>query len=144
MSISDLYPIGLHEENLGHFATIVKLALRDNTIDEQEYNLLKSLRKRLDISKSEFESIIKDPNKYPMNPPVSYEERIERLYDLTKMLFIDRNPVIDKSSIMDRVAIGLGFPVDNANTVVKTAKAFFLQEPDLDDFKKAIKEVNRA
>jgi hypothetical protein len=39
MAISDLYPTGLHEQNVGHFATIVRLALRDDKIDEDEHKL---------------------------------------------------------------------------------------------------------
>lgn len=142
MTISDLYPTGLHEQNTGHFATIVRLALRDTKIDDEELLLLKRLARRLDISKSEFKAILKNPEKYPVNPPVSYDERLERLYDLTKMLFLDRNPTIDKTSIMDRIAVGLGFPVSNARNIVKEAIKFFLKDPDIDDFKKKIKIVD--
>lgn len=144
MTISDLYPTGLHEQNIGHFANIVSLALRDNTIDADEYKLLKRLAKRLDISKSEFKEILKTPTDYPLNPPVSYEDRLERLYDLTKMIFIDKNPTIDKTSIMDRIAVGLGFPIETAREVVKEAINFFLIEPDMDDFKIAIKKVDKV
>jgi hypothetical protein len=142
MSISDLFPTGLHEQNIGHFATIVRLSLLDNIIDEYEHKLLKRLAKRLDISKREFKMIIKNPDRYPENPPVSYEERIERLYDLTKMMFLDKNPTIDKTSIMDRIAVGLGFPVENVREIVKEAINFFIKEPDYEDFKKVIKKAN--
>jgi len=142
MSISDLFPTGKHKQNVGHFACIVRLALRDNNIDNNEYKLLKRLSVRLDISENEFKSILKNPEKYPINPPVSYEERLERLYDLTKMLFLDKNPTIDKTSTMDRVAVGLGFSAKNAREVVREAARFFLQEPDIEEFKKAIKSVN--
>jgi len=141
MSISDLYPTGLHEQNTGHFANIVRLALLDNTINTAEYKLLRRLAKRLDISKDEFKKILKDPTKYPVNPPVSCDDRMERLYDLTKMMFLDKSPTIDKTSIMDRIAVGLGFPVEVARDVVKEAIAFFLIEPDLDDFKYAIRKI---
>ncbi len=142
MAISDLYPTGLHEQNIGHFATIVRLALLDDKIDEEEYKLLKRLAKRLDITKSEFKAILKNPEKYPVSPSVSYDERLERLYDLTKMMFVDKNPTIDKASIMDRIAVGLGFPVENVREVVKAAMNFFLKEPDIEDFKAVIKKIN--
>lgn len=142
MSISDLYPTGLHQENIGHFATIVRLALLDTKIDAKEYELLERLTVRLDITKKEFDSILKNPNNYPVNPPVSYEDRLSRLYDLTKMLFLDKNPTIDKTSMMDRIAVGLGFPIENVREIVKEAIKFFLKEPDIDDFKIAIKKVN--
>ena len=142
MAISDLYPTGLHDQNIGHFATIVRLSLLDNKIDSDELLLLKRLAKRLDISKAEFKEILKNPSDYPVNPPVSYNERIERLYDLTKMMFIDKNPTIDKTSIMDRIAIGLGFPIENARDIVKEAIKFFVKEPDIEDFKRVIKKAN--
>ena len=138
MSISDLYPVGYHEENVGHFATIVRLALRDNVINEDEQVLLERLATRLDISKEEYKNILKNPSKYPISPPVSHEVRLERLYDLTRMMFLDKNPTIDKTSIMDRIAVGLGFPVNTARNVVKASIDFFLKKPDLEDFKKAI------
>jgi len=142
MSISNLYPTRLHEQNKGHFASIVKLALLDQKITDEEYKLLERLAIRLDITKNEFGSILKTPNNYPIISPVSYEERLECLYDLTKMLFLDKNPTIDKTSTLDRIAVGLGFHIDNVRDVVKEAIKFFLKEPDIEDFKNAIKKAN--
>lgn len=142
MTISDLFPTGLHEQNTGHYATIVRLALLDGIINKKELKLLKKLANRLDISKEEYKAILKNPMNYPVNPPVSYDERLERLYDLTRMLFMDRNPTIDKVSMMNRIAIGLGFPVEKAVHIVQTAIKFFLKEPDVEDFKKVIKSSN--
>lgn len=142
MSISDLYPTGLHQRNIAHFATIVRLALLDNKINSEEHKLLERLSIRLDITKSEFDAILKNPNNYPVSPPVSYENRLEYLYDLTKMLFLDKNPTIDKTSMLDRIAVGLGFPIGNIREIVKEAINFFLKEPDIDDFKRIIKNVN--
>jgi hydroxymethylpyrimidine pyrophosphatase-like HAD family hydrolase len=58
------------------------------------------------------------------------------------MLFLDKNPTIDKTSTMDRVAVGLGFSAENAREVVREAARFFLKEPDVEGFKAAIKRVN--
>jgi hypothetical protein len=139
MSISELFPTGLHEQNIGHYATIVRLALLDEKIDENELKLLKKLAKSLDISKEEYKAILKNPLKYPVTPPISYDDRLERLFDLTRMLFMDRNPTIDKVSMMNRIAIGLGFPLETAIKTVQASINFFLKEPDVEDFKKAIK-----
>ncbi|MFK5957669.1 MAG: TerB family tellurite resistance protein [Lutibacter sp.] len=142
MSISDLYLTGLHQQNIGHFATIVRLALLDNKIDRKEQKLLKRLAIRLDITSVEFETILKNPTNYPANSPVSYDERLLCLYDLTKMLFLDKNPTIDKTSMLDRIAVGLGFPIENVREIVKEAIKFFLKEPDIENFKKVIKKAN--
>lgn len=143
MSISDLYPTGLHEQNLSHFASLVRIALRDGKIDSKERILLERLSLRLDISTNEFNEILNKPTKYPIVSPVSYEDRLEHLFDLAKMLFLDKNPTIDKTSLLDRIAISLGFPIENARQVVKEAIAFFLKEPNLEDFKEKIKKVNQ-
>lgn len=89
MSISDLYPTGLHEQNLSHFAALVRIALRDNQIDSKEKILLERLSLQLDISKAEFQEIMKNPMMYSFVSPVSYEERLEHFFDLSKMLFLE-------------------------------------------------------
>lgn len=143
MSISDLYPTGLHEQNLAHFASLVRIALSDEKINSKERLLLERLSIRLDISSNEFNEILKDPNKYPLISPVSYDERLEHLFDLPKMMFLDKNPTIDKTSMLGRIAVELGFPAENVRQIVKDAIAFFLKEPELEDFKKVIKKANQ-
>ena len=115
---------------------------------KKEYNIyLDKLKYEMNITSlhpfiRNYEEIIKNPASYPMDTPIGYNERLEHLYDLTKMLFIDKNPTIDKTSMMDRIAVGLGFPVENVRLVVKEAIKFFLKEPDIEDFKNSIKKVN--
>lgn len=142
MTDHTLYPSGMHEQNLAHFASIVRIALKDGKIQSKEMVLLERLAHRLDIPKHEFDAVLKTPNNYPMRSPVSYEERLEELYDLTKMLFIDKNPTIDKTSLLDRIAVGLGFHSENIIGIRNAAINFFLKEPDLEDFKEAIKKAN--
>ncbi len=144
MSISDLYSSGAHKKNRGHFASIVKLAMADDVITEGEQDLLESLAKRLDISAEEYKKIVKNPDKYPINPPVSYDERIERLYNLTQMIYADDEVSKDEVSVLKRVVVGLGFPQDNAEKVSDEALHLVMNENDLEDFIKAIKRVNRV
>ncbi len=143
MSISDLYSSGAHKNNMGHFACIVKLAMADDVITEGEQDLLKSLAKRLNISAEEYKKIAKNPDKYPINPPVSYDARIERLYNLTQMIFADDEVSKDEVSVLQRVAVGLGFPQDNAEKVSDEALHLVMNDNGLEDFMKAIKRVNR-
>jgi len=143
MSISDLYSSGTHKNNISHFACIVKVALADNIITEGEQKLLDRLARRLEINKIEYKNILKNPEKYPLNPPVSYNERIERLYNLTQMIFADNEVTDDEVSILQRIAIGLGFPQDNAEKVSDEAVHLVMNENDLEDFTKAIKRVNK-
>jgi len=143
MSISDLYSSGAHKNNLGHFANIVRIAKSDNIITEGEQKLLDKMAKNLHINEVEYQILLEKPSKYPLNPPASYNERIERLYHLTKMIFADGNVSKDEVNLMLKIAIGLSFSIDNAQKVCDEAIHLVMNDNDLDDFTKAIKHVNR-
>jgi len=142
MSISDLYSSGAHKKNMGHFASIVKLAMADDVITEGEQSLLERLAKRLNIDEADYKKIIENPDKHPINPPASYDARIERLYNLTRMIYADGEVSKEEVSVMHRVVIGLGFPQDNADKVSDEALHLVMNDNELEDFIKAIKRVN--
>ena len=142
MSISDLYSSGKHKQEIGHFASIVKIAKIDNIITEGEQQLLDNAAKNLNITSEEYSDILKNPEKYPVNAPISYDERIERLYRLTKMIFADDSIDKNEVSLLRKIAIALQFPVDNAEKVCDEAIHLILNDNDLDDFTSAIKNVN--
>jgi len=142
MSISDLYSSGTHKENKSHFANIVRLALMDHVIKKGEQKLMNRLATSLGISKEEYKDILKNHQNYPMNPPVSYDDRIERLYNLTKMMLADNEISRHQVFLLKRVAIGLGFLKNSVKKVNYEAIHLVMNHADLDDFSKAIKKVN--
>ncbi len=142
MAISDLYSSGKHKQEIGHFASIVKLAKSNGIISEGEQKLLDSASKKLNINEIEYAEILKNPEKYPVNPPINYDERIERLYRLTKMIFADEHVDKDQVSLMQKIAVALQFPTDNVEKVCDEAIHLVMNDNDLDDFTSAIKKVN--
>ena len=143
MSISDLYASGTHKENVSHFANLVRLALVDDVIKKNEQKLLNRLAKWLGITNEEYKDIIKNLQNYPIAPPVSYDERIERLYDMTKMILVDDEISKRQVSLLQRIAIGLGFLKNSLKKVNYEAIRLVMNESDLDDFTAAIKKVNK-
>ena len=89
MSIKDLYTSGFVKRNHGHFAAIVRVALSDGEIVEQEQEFLDKLANRLSITEDEYGEILKNPTNYPINPPTTYNRRLERLFDLVRMVYVD-------------------------------------------------------
>lgn len=142
MSISDLYTSGQHKQEIGHFASIVKIAKADGTISEEESSLLNRASKKLNISDEEYKLILKSPEKFPVNPPVGYDERIERLYRLAKMIFADGKADAIEVQLMRKIAVALNFPIDNAEKVCDEAIHLIMNDNSLEDFSKAIKKVN--
>lgn len=142
MAISDLYSSGKHKQELGHFASIVKLAEDDGVITEGEQELLDRAARRLHINETEYKAILKNPEKYPINPPVSYDNRIERLYRLAKMVLADGKVDLHEMQVLRKIAVGLHFSEDNAEKVCDEAIHLIMNDNDLDDFTTAIKKVN--
>ncbi len=125
MSFNDLFDSGKHKKNLGHFASIVTLASADGAVSEDELAMLKSFARKLDVDTSEFEEILATPNRYPINPPNNKWERLERLYDLFKIIYSDH--VMDESEekLVKKYAIGLGYGDDDADAIIKKSIAIF-------------------
>jgi uncharacterized tellurite resistance protein B-like protein len=144
MSFSDLYSTGAHKRNIGHFADIVKVALFDEKIEEAEEKLLERLANILGITDVEYKSILKNPNDYPTRAASNYEERLESLYYSTRMLLIDGRVSEQGVGLLTKIAVGLGFDDKRVDVVVENAVKMFLRIPDLEDFTKEIKRVNKG
>jgi uncharacterized membrane protein YebE (DUF533 family) len=68
-SFSELFDSGFKVRNKGHFSAIVRVALSDGDVTEKEREFLVKLAKQLEITEEEFNEIMADPLKYPVNPP---------------------------------------------------------------------------
>jgi len=143
MGISDFNLSGEQKRNIEHFASIVRLALADEVISENEEKLLKRLAKRFHILDEKYKAILENPQDYPLHTPHNYDKRIERLYDLGKMIYADGEVDGDEAKVLRRICIGLGFPTDNAEKVADEAIHLILNDNDIEEFSKAIKYVNR-
>lgn len=143
MGLSDYNLSGEQKHNIAHFASIVKIALTDEIISEGEEKLLKRIAKRFHILDEKYNEIINSPESYPINAPHSYDERIERLFDLTKMVYADGEVSSDEAGLLKKVCVGLGFPIGNIDKTVDEAIHLVLNENDLDDFTKAVKNINK-
>jgi len=143
MGISDLYmSIGL-KRNISHFANMVKVAKSDDIITEHELELLKKIAKAYNISDKKFKEIIKDPNKIPTLAHLNCEERIERFYDLLKIVSIDHKPATKEISVLRRIATGLAFPIHNVDKIIDAAIQIDIINCDMETFKKKILKANK-
>ena len=144
MSIRDLHPSSAYGNNLSHFANIVKLALADEKIDDSEQQLIDKLAKRFQIGDKQYKDIMVNADKYAIRPPNDYDERIERLYKLTQMIFADDEVSGSGMIVLRRIAVGLGFSTTNAEKVCDEAVHLVMNENTLEEFVKAIKAVNKS
>ena len=142
MGISDYNLSGDQQRNIDHFASLVRMALADGIISEGEEKLLKRLAKRFHILEDKYNDIIENPFEYPVDAPLSYDKRIERLYDLSKMVLADDQVLEEELGALRRVCVGLGFPINNIDKIVDEAIRLIKEDVDIEDFAKVIKRVN--
>ena len=143
MSISDLFDSGFRNRNKGHFSAIVRVALSDGTITTEEKKFLDKLAIKLEISQAEYEEILENPLKYPVTPPLLHTHRLERLYDLARMVYADDVLGEKQQDLLTRFALALGFTAGNVGYIVDKALKLVDMNVDLDTFTYEMQHMNR-
>jgi len=143
MSFSDLFDNEFKNRNKGHFSAIVRVALSDGDLTEEERAFLDKLAIRLEISKAEYDEILESPSKYPINPPVLHTQRLERLYDLSRMVYADHILGPKQKAILTRFALALGFTPSNVSYIVDKALSLLVLNVDLDTFMYEMQHMNK-
>lgn len=134
MSYSDLYTPGFKSRNRDHFAAIVRVALADGVISEEEKAFIDRLAIHLEIEDEEKASILENSDQHPINPPTTKQGRLERLYDLARMVLADHIADEAEKQLMKRMVVGLGFPTDQIETLIDKAFTLIKDGSDQDDF----------
>lgn len=143
MSFSDLFDSEFKARNKGHFSAIVRVAIADGDLSIEEKQFLDKLKNRLEISDAEYEEILENPLKYPINPPSLHVQRIERLFDLSRMVYADHVLGPKQKEILTKFALALGFTPGNVNYIVDKALSLLMLEVDLDTFVYEIQHMNK-
>ena len=134
MSFSDLFTPGFKRRNRDHFAAIVRVALADGIITDEEKAFLNRTAINLEIEEAEVAEIMANPDNYPINPPANEQRRLERLYDLTRMVYADHIADEGEVQLLNRLVIGLGFATDDTQAIAEKALALVADGRDEDEF----------
>lgn len=134
MSFSDLFDSEFKHRNKGHFSSIVRVALSDGIVAPEEKLFLDKLATKLEITPSEYEEILENPLKYPINPPYLYSQRLERLYDLARMVHVDHQLGDKQEVILRKIGLALGFTPGNVNYIIAKALSLIDRKVDFDTF----------
>jgi uncharacterized tellurite resistance protein B-like protein len=143
MPISDLFDSEFKIRNRGHFSAIVRVAVADGKVAPEEQAFLDKLARKLEISAPEYAEILENPLKYPINPPYLYSQRLERLYDLARMVHVEHQLGDKQDSLLRKFAIALGFTPGNVNYIVDKAMSLIDRKVDLDTFLYEMEHMNK-
>jgi hypothetical protein len=143
MSFSDLFDSEFKSRNKGHFSAIVRVAFADGNLSKEEKEFLDRLAVRLEISASEYEEILENPLKYPINPPYLYVQRLERLFDLGRMVHVEHSLGDKQMILLRKLGLALGFTPENVNYIIDKAMALIDKKVDLDTFVYEMQHMNK-
>jgi hypothetical protein len=143
MSFSDLFDSEFKQRNKGHFSSIVRLALADGVFAPEEKEFLDKLAIRLEISSAEYEEILENPTKYPINPPYLNTQRIERLFDLARIVNVDHHLGDNQEVMLEKLCLGIGFTPEKVKSIVSRALALADEKADLDTFIAEIEKTEK-
>ena len=135
MSFKDLFKKGEHSRNLSHFASIANMAAVDGSLNPDEEKLLQRFARKLNISEEAYAAVLESPSQFPMNPPNSADERLERMHDLFEMIFADNEIEEQERALVERYAIGLGYTQDLAKKLIKRSIQIYDGGLDLEDYR---------
>ena len=88
----------------------------------------------LEIEDEEKASILENSNQHPINPPTTKQGRLERFYDLARMVLADHIADEAEKQLMKRMVVGLGFPTDQIEPLIDKAFTLIKDGSDQDDF----------
>ena len=134
MSFSELFTPGFKQRNRDHFAAIVRVALSDGIVTDEEKAFLNRTAINLEMEDTEVAEIMANPDKFSVNPPVNKKDRLERLYDLTRMVFADNIADKEEVLLLNRLVIGLGFNAEESSAIAEKALNEVSKGVDENDF----------
>ncbi len=144
MGIIDAYENAEFRNKISVLATLIKLSLVDGVLDENEMKIIaKVARKYGLLDPDDLTYILKNYEKYSLEPTYNYDERIEQLYYLAKIIYADGHIDQNELKILKNTIIALGFPPQNVNIIYERAVGLIVDDVDLDDFIKKKKKVNK-
>lgn len=141
MDISDFYMSIGQKRNISHFSNIVRIAKSDGIITHEEIVFLQNVANKYNIEDDKFKEILKNPDNFPTIGHLECLERIERLYDLVKMIRADHIIADEEVSVLRKIAIGLAFPLHEIDEIVDKAVNFETENSNLESFQKEILKI---
>lgn len=134
MPILDLYIHGEKRRNLAHFAAIASLAAVDGEINKEEKKVIDRFAAKLNITEAEYKEVMKKENKYPIEAPYESEKRLERLFDLFKIIYADHDIDEEEFAMVKKYALALGYSSAKAEAIIRRSIELFRGNFDFEDY----------
>ncbi len=102
-----------------HFLRLYKMALSDDDFDVLELNMLYHFAEERGIPKEELEKLLLNPIDHESSIPENLDERIEYLYDLSRMIWADEKITEDERNTLKKYCRKFEFLEENIEELTK-------------------------
>jgi uncharacterized tellurite resistance protein B-like protein len=106
-----------------HMKNLIEMAAIDGNFDLVEYDLLKKIAKRNNITESQLKAIHDNPSKIDFVLPTENREKFDQFYDLVHMMSIDNTVHQEEMKLCNLFAIKFGYSREKASEIIKTIQS---------------------
>lgn len=129
-NIGNVFESGGQKALQGHFRNLVMIARVDGKIDPEEVVLLTRMARRLSLTEAQVTEICENIDQYPMIPPISKEDRLERYIRLVQMVMINGKVSDDERRLAVKYGVELGIDENEVDELFKTIIHLWLNGMD--------------
>jgi uncharacterized tellurite resistance protein B-like protein len=115
-----------------HMKNLIEMAAVDGNFDQIEYDLLKKIAKKNNISESQLKDIRANSTGIKFELPSDKIERFHQFYDLVHMMSVDESIHPEEMKLCGLYALKFGYPRERSNELIDTIQSNikYGQNPD--------------
>jgi hypothetical protein len=123
-----------------HLQNLVALAEADGKLHADEIDLLNKIGKHYGLKKNQILEIFRDQSESEMKIPVNFDQKINQLFEMVKLMMIDK--VIDEKEmeIAQEMASKLKFGEDIIPMLIKANEVGSMSMWEWEEFKRSASE----
>lgn len=137
-NINNVYESGGQKALQGHFRNLVMIARVDGKIDPEENVLLFRMARRLGLTDDQVQEISEHVDQYPMIPPISKEERIERFIRLVQMVMVNGKVSDEERRLAIKYGVELGIEEHEVDPLFDSIISMWLNGMDSSEILEAL------
>lgn len=115
-----------------HMKNLIEMAAADGNFDQIEYDLLKKIAKKNNISESQLKDIRANSSGIKFELPTDKIERFHQFYDLVHMMSVDESIHPEEMKLCSLYALKFGYPRQRSAELIDTIQSNikYGQSPD--------------
>lgn len=117
---------------------LIEMAAVDGHFDTVEYDLLKVIAKRNNISEGQLKSIQANPTQIKFEVPSNASEKFSQLYDLVHMMTVDNDVHQEEAKLCNLFAIKFGYPKEKVDDLIEAIQGNIKHGQDAEETMKRV------